>query len=130
MKKPLTIIVVLLAIGAAFYLLNGASLGLPIGGERGTDNGPGGSVENPEIPAETPTTPDTPPGPSASGGCYIGGCSSQVCSDDPGVVTTCEFRPEYACYKTAKCERQVTGQCGWTETATLKQCLANPPSGF
>jgi hypothetical protein len=63
--------------------------------------------------------------PVASGGCYVGGCSSQICSDDPGVVSDCMYRKEYACYKTAKCERQSNGQCGWTETAELKMCLAN-----
>jgi len=63
--------------------------------------------------------------PVASGGCYVGGCSSQICSEDPGVLSNCEFKEEYACYKTAKCERQTNGQCGWTETAELKMCLAN-----
>jgi len=63
--------------------------------------------------------------PIASGGCYVGGCSSQICSEDPGVLSNCEFKEEYACYKTAKCERQTNGQCGWTETAELKMCLAN-----
>ncbi|MEK7574909.1 MAG: hypothetical protein AAB511_01640 [Patescibacteria group bacterium] len=60
--------------------------------------------------------------------CYRGGCSSQVCSDDPGVISTCEYRAEYACYKTAKCERQITGKCGWTDTKDLQMCLKNPPA--
>jgi len=55
--------------------------------------------------------------------CYIGGCSSHVCSDQKDVVTTCEYKEEYACYKTAKCERQVNGQCGWTQTSELIACL-------
>ncbi len=63
--------------------------------------------------------------PVASGGCYVGGCSSQICSDDPGAISTCEFKEEYACYKTAKCERQSSGQCGWTDTPELQMCLAN-----
>jgi hypothetical protein len=62
-----------------------------------------------------------------AGECFVGGCSGQVCSDNPGVITTCEFRPEYACYQDATCERQATGQCGWTETAELQACLASPP---
>jgi hypothetical protein len=60
---------------------------------------------------------------TASGGCYIGGCSSQICSDQPDAVSTCEFREEYACYRTAKCERQTNGQCGWTQTTALTMCL-------
>lgn len=57
--------------------------------------------------------------------CGKGGCSGQVCADH-SVITTCEFRPEYACFKAAKCERQQDGQCGFTTTAALTACLANP----
>ena len=57
--------------------------------------------------------------------CYVGGCSSQVCSDRPDVITTCEWRDEYACYQGATCERQGDGQCGWTETPELLACLGN-----
>lgn len=55
--------------------------------------------------------------------CYVGGCSNQVCSDEPGVITTCEYRPEYACYSTTTCERQPDGACGWTPTPELTACL-------
>ena len=58
-----------------------------------------------------------------TGGCYLGGCSGQICSDRQDVYSTCEFKPEYICYQDAVCERQKTGQCGWTETETLKACL-------
>ncbi|MFN0247855.1 MAG: DUF6748 domain-containing protein [Kofleriaceae bacterium] len=61
------------------------------------------------------------------GECFVGGCSGQVCSDDPGAISTCEFRPEYACYQQATCERQTSGQCGWTQTPALEACLASPP---
>lgn len=54
--------------------------------------------------------------------CRPTGCSGQVCADHD-VVTTCEFRPEYACYRTARCERQGDGTCGWTMTPQLQQCL-------
>lgn len=58
-------------------------------------------------------------------GCVVSGCSGQLCveASGEGVVTTCEYREEYACYKTAVCERQASGQCGWTETPGLAQCL-------
>lgn len=55
--------------------------------------------------------------------CFKTGCSSQVCADRD-VVTTCEFRPEYACYQKAMCERQRNGECGFTQTAELAACLA------
>jgi len=56
--------------------------------------------------------------------CYVGGCSGQVCSDQSGVVTTCEYMPWYACYRDATCEPQPDGTCGWTPTPELAQCLA------
>lgn len=59
--------------------------------------------------------------------CTRGGCSGQLCSNGPGGISTCEFRPEYACYRTATCAAQPEGHCGWTMTNTLRACLANPP---
>lgn len=67
--------------------------------------------------------PVTPPAAVATGGCYIGGCSSQICSDQPDAVSTCEYRTEYSCYQTGRCERQASGSCGWTQTADLRSCL-------
>jgi hypothetical protein len=49
-----------------------------------------------------------------------------VCSDQE-VMTTCEYKPEYECYKKAVCARQDDGQCGWTKSAELDACLASPP---
>jgi hypothetical protein len=60
-----------------------------------------------------------------SGECFVGGCSGQVCSDQDGVITTCEWQEEYACYQTATCERQATGECGWTPTPELEACLGD-----
>jgi hypothetical protein len=65
--------------------------------------------------------------PPAEAPCYVGGCSGQLCTDEPGAVSTCEWRPEYACYQTATCARQADGACGWTETPELTSCLASPP---
>lgn len=59
--------------------------------------------------------------------CYVGGCSAELCTDSPGAVSPCLYHPSYGCYKSATCERQSNGSCGWTETAALKACLANPP---
>jgi hypothetical protein len=77
--------------------------------------------------------PDAPPAespPTESPACAKAGCSGTMCvaageADD--VVTTCDYRAEYACYQTARCERQASGACGWTQTAELAACLANPP---
>ncbi|HRH25552.1 MAG TPA: hypothetical protein PLD99_01185 [Parcubacteria group bacterium] len=66
--------------------------------------------------------------PIGAKGCFVAGCSSQICSDKEEMVSTCEFRAEYACYRSAKCERQASGQCGWTDTSELRMCLNNPPA--
>jgi hypothetical protein len=63
--------------------------------------------------------------PTTSGKCYVGGCSAQLCSDQPDMVSTCEYTAAYGCYKTATCARQSSGQCGWTPSAALSACLAN-----
>ncbi len=61
--------------------------------------------------------------------CYVGGCSGQLCGPQPGLISTCEWRPEYACYhRHGVCERQVTGECGWTPTPALNACLMTPRS--
>jgi eight-cysteine-cluster-containing protein len=59
--------------------------------------------------------------------CAPAGCSGQVCAEvGAEVMTTCEFRPEYACYRAAVCERQASGECGWTVTPELLACLEDP----
>ncbi|WP_437793269.1 hypothetical protein [Sorangium sp. So ce693] len=57
--------------------------------------------------------------------CKVTGCSGQVCADaDEDVVTTCEWREEYACYKEhGVCERGASGECGWRATPELEACL-------
>jgi hypothetical protein len=60
--------------------------------------------------------------------CKKTGCSSQICSDQD-VVTTCEWRPEYECYQKAACERQKSGECGFTETPELAACLRRVRGG-
>ena len=71
-------------------------------------------------PAIAPSTTTT-----VTAACYVGGCSSQICSDQPDMVSDCMYREEYACYKQATCERQSTGQCGWTETPALTACVTS-----
>jgi len=69
---------------------------------------------------------DTRPGTTTSTeGCYVGGCSGQICSEERDVASNCEWKDRYACYRTAVCERQSTGECGWTQTPELQSCLEN-----
>lgn len=63
--------------------------------------------------------------------CIVGGCSGQYCTDESEgpVISTCEWRPEYACFRDALCEVQTTGECGWTDTEASIACvdsLGNP----
>ena len=73
------------------------------------------------------TTEPAPPTTAAA--CVKDGCSGIVCraSNAEPVITSCIYKPEYACYRTAACEPQADQKCGWTQTAELTACLANPP---
>jgi len=55
--------------------------------------------------------------------CIKTGCSGQICADET-MMSTCEYRTEYECYKKATCERQANGNCGFTKTPALTSCLA------
>ena len=60
--------------------------------------------------------------PAKAAECKKIGCSGQICSEQD-IITTCEWRAEYACYRHAICERNPSGECGWRETPELKACL-------
>lgn len=80
----------------------------------------------PTAPTSSPTIP-----PASDQSCIRAGCGNELCVDathSDGIVSFCIYRPEYACYKNARCERQTNGTCGWTQSEELQACLANPPS--
>lgn len=60
--------------------------------------------------------------PSTKDGCVVGGCSGEVCADKE-MASACIYKPEFACYRTATCEKQKNGACGWTQTKELASCL-------
>lgn len=61
--------------------------------------------------------------------CARTGCGGEVCAEaGAGVVSPCVVLPEHACYRDAECTRQPDGDCGFTDTAALRACLANPPA--
>lgn len=98
---------------------------LVAGSDDGTVSGPGGTA--PTLIASQfylPVRADIAPQ-----SCYVGGCSGEICSDRPDAVSACIYREEYACYRTAVCERQPAGNCGWTPTPELKACLDAANSG-
>lgn len=57
--------------------------------------------------------------------CVIAGCSGELCisAGQEPFATTCEWKDEYACFRSAKCEIQPDGNCGWTMTLELNACL-------
>jgi hypothetical protein len=60
--------------------------------------------------------------------CVTAGCSGTICGDPEEVsdiLTSCEYRSEYACYKQhGICERDANDQCGWRDSQALKDCIA------
>ncbi|HET8580926.1 MAG TPA: hypothetical protein VFL98_00460 [Candidatus Paceibacterota bacterium] len=77
--------------------------------------------------APAPASTASTTAPFIGPGCKVGGCSSELCvdADSDDVISTCIARPQFACYKTARCEVQPSGHCGWTADASLTQCIAS-----
>lgn len=65
---------------------------------------------------------------SSSGDCVVGGCSGQLCvKKGKPDVSTCEWTAAYACYQQyGTCEEQADGNCGWSKTFELSECLKDP----
>ena len=63
--------------------------------------------------------------PSVSPYCTVGGCSGQLCLDPASqdVTGSCEWSGAYACFHSARCEKQANGRCGWSQTDELRSCL-------
>jgi eight-cysteine-cluster-containing protein len=54
-------------------------------------------------------------------GCFIGGCSNEICSSLPNIVTPCIWRNKYRCSKYGQCKK-VDGRCQWTGKE-FKKCI-------
>ena len=57
--------------------------------------------------------------------CAVGGCSSQLCLQKDlakDVITTCEYREKYGCYKLTSCGC-VDNKCEWKDNNELVGCL-------
>ena len=70
---------------------------------------------------------DAPPHPRVEDACVVGGCSGELCGDQPQ-VSPCIWHDAFVCYRDATCARQADGACGWTQTAELTACLASHPA--
>jgi len=56
------------------------------------------------------------------------GCNGPLHCVDLGtepLPTTCAIEPHFVCYEDsdARCEKQLSGKCGWTETSEMSVCL-------
>jgi len=71
----------------------------------------------PEIPEEKECNQDSD--------CVKGGCSGTLCQSkkEEPVFTTCEYLPEYACYKQIKC-KCVDNKCQWDKTEKFEECIS------
>lgn len=56
--------------------------------------------------------------------CVTGGCSGTICQhkDSEPIMTTCEFKPEYTCYKQIGC-KCISNGCVWDKTAEFDDCV-------
>jgi eight-cysteine-cluster-containing protein len=61
--------------------------------------------------------------------CEKAGCSATLCRPKKAqpIFTTCEYKPEYACYRNIDCGC-VKSACAWREDANFKTCIENARS--
>lgn len=62
-------------------------------------------------------------------GCYNERCVSREV-DRTIISSVCDFQPQYACYQDVECTVQTSGECGFTPSAELEQCLTHPPQQY
>ena len=59
--------------------------------------------------------------------CIRSGCSGELCvpEGDPRTELSgiCQWKPEYDCYRNAKCSSNELGQCNWEQTKELDKCI-------
>jgi|GEM_PF-3183695 len=61
-------------------------------------------------------------------GCKVSGCNGELCvSADVGGFSPCVAYPRHNCFKGAECAVQSDGNCGWTQTPELTECLEKTP---
>ena len=83
---------------------------------------PSVSPDNKLLQLSHTPTPVNNEKPTVLDGCRVTGCSGSICAEEE-IITTCEYKTEYACYKKAECKKQEDGQCGWTPTEEIVSCL-------
>ncbi len=66
-----------------------------------------------------------PAGCTSDADCFRAGCSGELCVSEEmrDVITTCEYRAEYACLKFTNCGC-IDGVCGWALNKNYTKCLS------
>lgn len=62
---------------------------------------------------------------SSDSECSTAGCSGQICTTKEkanDIITTCEYKAEYDCYKLTSCGC-ANGKCNWVVTQDFSKCL-------
>ncbi len=57
--------------------------------------------------------------------CFIGGCSRELCTDDPEAISTCEFLPGMECLVEEMSCESVAGECAWVLSEEAARCFMN-----
>jgi hypothetical protein len=111
------------ALGAALLLL-GACRRAPAGGAPPPEPAALGAGADRGVTSPPPSSGggEQKGADGAAGGCRRTGCSGEICAAQER-MTACDWRPEYACYGDARCERLPDGQCGWVSDDSLSSCL-------
>ena len=78
-------------------------------------------IETPED-GEEPANNDQPEEEPAEE-CFIGGCSGELCTDNPEVISTCELLPGMECFGEEMNCQLVEGECSWVLSQEAARCL-------
>jgi len=96
---------------------------------QGTHHEVGGPIPQPYFGSSSSATIPSE-GRGIGAGCKVGGCSGESCVDvnSEDFVSVCGHDDEgwarVACVKAhSTCEKQKSGQCGWTKTPDLAKCI-------
>ena len=57
--------------------------------------------------------------------CFIGGCSGELCTDDPETMSTCEILPGMECLKEGTSCELVNNECTWILSQSAAECFLN-----
>jgi hypothetical protein len=130
----LIVIVILfgIVIGSGLIQLYPGKINKPVAVLTPTDTFPSPTITEAEDDTPTPTAIIKDPVNNRSvspttvqTNCKVSGCNGEICADESlgEIASICNYQERYSCYKTAVCEHQSNGSCGWTQDNNLRTCL-------